>query len=370
MIFKASKPQTLGVELELMLIDLERGRLVSPAEKILAALEGTASAAQVKAEITQSMIEVNSNVHQSAAELALDLESVCRAIDACARPLGAGICGGGAHPFRDWPRQKIFPAPRFEYIDATYGYLARQFTVFGQHVHVGVTSGDDAVRITHWLNRFVPHFIALSAASPFQRGVDTGFESSRVNVVSMFPLSGHMPPCANWSDFAAYFERMKLSGLVRSMKDFYWDVRPKPEFGTVEVRAFDTPLSVQHAVDLAIFVRGLVALGLTEPGSDPDGRWQDAYAVNRFRAARYGLDAPCLDAATGQPVLLADSTLHWLDRCLDSCEAAEDRRRLLRLRDRVVHRASDAGWLRRVRKKPTSWARLMKMQSARLLSDA
>lgn len=370
MIFKPSKPNTLGVELELMLIDLERGKLVSPAEKILAALEGTPRAAQIKAEITQSMIEVNSNVHQSAAELALDLESVCRAIDEYARPLGAGICGGGAHPFRDWPRQKIFPSARFQYIDATYGYLARQFTVFGQHVHVGVTSGDDAVRITHWLNRFVPHFIALSAASPFQRGVDTGFESSRVNVVSMFPLSGHMPPCANWSDFEEYFNRMSSSGLVRSMKDFYWDVRPKPEFGTVEVRAFDTPLSVQHAVDLAIFVRGLVALGLTQPRTDPDGWWRDAYAVNRFRAARYGLNASCLDAATGQPELLADSTLHWLDRCLEICEAAEDRPRLLRLRDHVVNRESDAAWLRQVREKSTPWARLMKMQAARLLTVA
>jgi len=247
--------------------------------------------------------------------------------------------------------------------------------VFGQHVHVGVASADDAIRLTRWLEWFVPHCVALSAASPYQRGVDTAFQSSRVNVATLFPLSGHMPSCTSWRDFTNYFGRMKRTGLVRSMKDFYWDIRPKPEFGTVEVRVLDTPLSVQHAVDLAIFIRGIAALGLQtmDRGKEPARATfmsHEAFAVNRFRAARLGLSATVFDAKRGRDVSLRQDLAEWIARVRQSSTSPADAIRLERLRQRLVRGVSDANWLRKRRAKGESWAQVMRAAQARLLQPS
>lgn len=370
--FRASRPLTLGVELELMLLDARSGRLKSAAAPVLAEAKNSAFGSVIKAEITQAMIEVNSGVHIDGDALASDLLEVCRVLASAARRHGVRICGGGAHPFRDWPSRDVFPQPRFEALEKTYGYLARQFTVFGQHVHVGVASADDAIRLTHWLEGFIPHCIALSAASPYQRGVDTAFQSSRVNVATLFPLSGHMPACRSWREFAAYFARMQRTGLVQSMKDFYWDIRPKPEFGTVEVRVMDTPLSVQHAVDLAIFIRGIAAFGLRamDQGARPAraaSMAHEAYAVNRFRAARFGLAATVFDTTRGRNVSLRQDLTQWLDRIVKAGASPADMVRIERLSKRVRRGTSDANWLRRRRAIGDSWPQAMRAAQAQLL---
>jgi len=99
------------------------------------------------------------------------------------------IAGGGSHPLHKWSERRIYPTERFKHLLEVYGYLTKQFTVFGQHVHIGCPDGDAAIYLTHMLSRYIPHFIALSASSPFQQGADTGFQSSRLNTVSAFPLS-------------------------------------------------------------------------------------------------------------------------------------------------------------------------------------
>src|SRR5690606_31979681 len=128
--------------------------------------------------------------------------------------------------------------------------LAKQFTVFGQHIHVGCGSGDDAIYLVHALARYVPHFIALSASSPFSQGVDTAFDSSRLNAIAAFPLSGSMPFVQSWDELNAYVAKMYRFRIIGSMKDFYWDIRPKPEYGTIEIRVCDTPLTVERAAAL------------------------------------------------------------------------------------------------------------------------
>lgn len=364
--FQPSAPQTLGVELELMLLDRRSGQLSPCATQLLHAMHGRRHAGQVKAEITQTMIEINSAVHVDCDELESDLRSLCATVAAAARPLGTRLCGGGAHPFRDWPRQEIFPTPRFKSLHRTYGYLARQFTVFGQHIHIGVANADDAIRLTHWFARFTPHFIALAASSPFQRGVDTAFQSSRVNVTSLFPLSGIMPACRTWKDFTQYFDRMRRTGLVESMKDLYWDIRPKPEFGTVELRICDTPLTLRHAADLAALARALADIGLREQHVRPNSRLFEVYAANRFRAARYGLEGEIFDAISGRATELRADLIRWLDRCRRSC-AAKDRPRLTRLLDRVRRENSDAQWIKLARARDgLSWGALMRTQAALL----
>ncbi|MGQ0384236.1 MAG: YbdK family carboxylate-amine ligase [Gammaproteobacteria bacterium] len=364
--FRASRAGTLGIELELMLVDGASGQLASDSPALLAEFSGHPLQGQVKAEVTQSMIEVMSGVHASAESLECELRDICRAARAAAARRGLLLCGGGAHPFREWPQREIYPDARFDRLYETYGYLLKLFTVFGLHVHVGMPSADDAIRLAHVFNRHVPHLIALSASSPLQRGVDTGYESSRVNIVSMFPLSGHLPGVNDWRGFAAYFARMQATGLVRSMKDFYWDVRPKPETGTVEIRVCDTPLSVTTAADIAALCQAIARRCLAERPPPPGAGVYEAYAINRFRAARSAFDAEFFDAETGKSDALGNSVVALLDACLPHGEGGAAAR-LLRLRRRALACNSDARWIREALRGGSDWARLMEAQSDRLL---
>jgi carboxylate-amine ligase len=139
-----------------------------------------------------------------------------RSVVAASDRLNVRVAGGGAHPFQHWSDRRIFDKPRFKHVSQLYGYLAKQFTVFGQHIHVGCADGDDALYLLHAFSRYLPQFIALSASSPFYQGVDTAFDSSRLNAVFAFPLSGRAPFALKWSEFTAYFERMSVSGSSRA----------------------------------------------------------------------------------------------------------------------------------------------------------
>jgi carboxylate-amine ligase len=179
-----------------------------------------------------------------------------------------------------------------------YGYLAKQFTIFGQHVHIGCAEGDSALYLLHSMSRYVPHFIALAASSPYHQGIDTGFDSARLNSVFAFPLSGRAPLVERWDDFAEYFERMRAYGIVESMKDFYWDIRPKPEYGTIEIRVFDTPLTVERAAALASYSQALARYLLIERPAPVAESLYDVYTYNRFQACRFGLDGQLIDPRT------------------------------------------------------------------------
>jgi len=199
-----------------------------------------------------------------------------------------------------------------EHIHDLYGYLAKQFTVFGQHIHIGCDSGDTAVRMAHLFSRYIPHFIALSASSPFFQGVDTFFASSRLNSVSAFPLAGHLPFVADWAGFTGYFEQMRELHVVESMKDFYWDIRPKPEFGTIEIRVCDTPLTLERAAALATYARALARYLMEKRPIEPSQDVYRVYGYNRFLACRFGLDAEIID-----PQLRA-----FLENCWETLENA------------------------------------------------
>ena len=174
--FKSSTALSLGIELELQLVRPHDLDLARDAADLLARLEKRKPAGAVKPEITESMIELNSGVHQEVEGLLAELETTRGIVCEEAAKLNVRVCGGGSHPFHSWSDRRIFPTERFRFVTERYGYLAKQFTVFGQHIHVGCASGDDAVYLTHMLTRYVPHFIALTfhptARSPLQRFSD------------------------------------------------------------------------------------------------------------------------------------------------------------------------------------------------------
>jgi carboxylate-amine ligase len=255
--FKHSEPLTLGVELELQLVSRRDFDLTRGASDLLASLDYDGQFGDIKLEITESMIEISTLPRPTAEGIAADLAGLRETLRMhCARN-NIAVCGGGTHPFHRWSERRICPGERFDTIYQRYGYLAKQFTVFGQHIHVGCPSADDAIWLTQALGVYVPAFIALSASSPFVDGVDTFFQSARLNAVSAFPLSGQCPPLANWEQFLKHFGLLQACGIATSIKDLYWDVRPKPEFGTVEIRVCDTPLSIERATALAALAQAL-----------------------------------------------------------------------------------------------------------------
>ena len=298
--FKPSQDLSIGVELELQVLNSRDYNLARDAADLLKVLEKLEHPGEIKPEITESMIELNSSIHTRHDTLLAELKLIRNAVAEAAARLNLNIAGGGSHPFHKWSERRIYPTERFRHLLEVYGYLAKQFTVFGQHIHIGCPNGDEAVYLTHMLSRYIPHFIALSASSPFQQGADTGFQSSRLNTVSAFPLSGNMPFVTTWGEFVAYFEKMRGFHIVESMKDFYWDIRPKPEYGTVEIRVLDTPLTVEHAARLAAYAQTLAHYAFTRRPLPASPDVYLVYKYNRFQACRYGLAATYVDAYTQQ----------------------------------------------------------------------
>jgi glutamate---cysteine ligase / carboxylate-amine ligase len=307
--FTRSDPLTIGVELELQLVNTRDYNLTRGASDLLAAVAKKPHPGEIKPEITESMIEISTGICRDHAQIHAELGALRELLVDAAAKLNIGIAGGGTHPFQEWSERRIYDAPRYMHLSALYGYLAKQFTVFGQHIHVGMPSGDEAMRMALLMSRYVPHFIALSASSPFAHGADTAFDSSRLNVVNAFPLSGYTPFIRTWAAFEEYFGAMIGYGIVESMKDFYWDIRPKPEYGTIELRVCDTPLTMDHAADLAAYAQALAAYLMERRDLEPQKELELVYNYNRFQACRFGFDAGIIDPASHEQARLGEELL-------------------------------------------------------------
>jgi carboxylate-amine ligase len=344
--FRLSQPLTFGVELELQLVSLSDFDLTAASPDLLHLLARKPFPGNVTPEITESMIEINSSVQSRHLPLLHELLDIRNTLVAAGDRLNIGICGGGTHPFQLWSERKIFARPRFEQLSSLYGYLAKQFTVFGQHVHIGCGSGDDALFLLHSLNRYIPHFVALSASSPFVQGQDSLFDSARLNSVFAFPMSGRAPFMLSWDEFEqVYFAKMERTGIIKSMKDFYWDVRPKPEYGTIELRVCDTPLTVERAAALAAYLQALCRhlLERGEPAPLEDDYL--VYNYNRFQACRFGMDGAITHPKTYETMSLREDILATLRKMEPHAEKLDSADALRHLSQEVAE-GSDATWLR------------------------
>ncbi|MBS0350468.1 MAG: glutamate--cysteine ligase [Proteobacteria bacterium] len=343
--FKENPQITMGVELELQLIDLHSFNLTMESRDLMRRLSQIAHPGEIKPEITQGMIEINSSIHTSYHSLLKELYLLRNIIAKEAYQTHIGVCGGGAHPFQKWNEQRIYPSERFASLSEQYGYLAQQFTVFGQHIHIACANGDDALYLCHAFTRYIPHFIALSAASPFHQGIDTAFDCSRLAVINAFPLSGVPPWITQWEEFSSYYQKMTKLKIIKSMKDFYWDIRPKPEYGTMEIRISDTPLTVDKAAQLAAYAQMLARYLLTHrPPCSQDIYL--AYFTNRFRASRYGFDAELIDPLQDTHTPISEDILLTCKHLENHAADLESTEALNLIRNSVRNHDNDAKWLR------------------------
>ena len=294
--FHRSDPFTLGIELELQVVNPPGYDLSQDAS------------------ITESMLEIATGVCRDISHAQIQLSAIQQAVQRAALRHHLQICGGGSHPFHAWQRQQISDNPRYVKTVEHFGYLAQQATVFGQHVHVGCQSGDDAIYLLHGLSRFVPHFIALNAASPWFDSTDSRFACSRLNRFSSYPDNGPMPWVADWQGFRRLFRQLSYTSMIDSMKDLHWDIRPSPQFGTVEVRVMDTPLTLAQAIHIAGFIQTLACWLLTERPFKHQPDDYLLYPFNRYQACRYGLDGTLTDVRSGEQRSIRQEILQLADR--------------------------------------------------------
>jgi len=363
--FASSRPLTMGVELELQIVNTHDYNLAPAAADLMRLMKGRRIPGDVKPEITRGMIEMATGICENHAQALAELREIRDNLVDCARKLDVRLCGGGTHPFQDWSRMRIYDTPRFHEISELYGYLSKQFTIFGQHVHIGCPGPDQALVLLHGMSRFIPHLIALAASSPFVQGTDTGFHSARLNSVFAFPLSGRAPFVQRWDDFEVFFGKMARTGVVKSMKDFYWDIRPKPEFGTIEVRVLDTPLTVEKAAALAGLIQCLARWLRTERPYALNEDDYLPYTFNRFQACRFGLAATFVDPTSGEHRLLRDDLLSIFDKLEVHAMELRAEEAIVLLRNEIKGLGNDAGWIRQQQEREHLLPEVVRLQSLR-----
>jgi len=300
--FGRSEPYTLGVEEEYMLLDPETFDLVQHIDTVLAAMEGHELKARVNPELMQSVLEVATPVCRTPADVDGALRQLRAYVTGIATDKNLRVGSAGTHPFSLFERQRITARDRYRALVDQMQYVARRELIFGLHVHVAIDDADKAIQV---VNGMLPHLaplLALSASSPFWRGEPTGLASSRQMVFAAFPRSGPPPRFRDYAEYAEVVGHLEKTGCIADYTHIWWDIRPHPRLGTVEVRICDSVSRVEDAVAIAAYVQALAKL-LSErfdAGTPIDTYHRILVTENKWLAGRYGLEAPVIDLATGR----------------------------------------------------------------------
>ncbi len=306
---------TLGVELELQLVDSRTMGLRGEIAEILQRLPSTLQDS-VRPEFLQCYVEVNSGVCRTAAEVGSDLSQKLELVARAAARSSVRLAWGGTHPFSHWQDQRITPDARYYELADLLQETVRRPVTFGLHVHVGVDSGDTAIAVGNRIQEHLPALLALSSNSPFWGGRATGFHAHRIELLEGFPTGGLAPLFRDWNDFNALVDRMVRCGFIKSEKELWWDVRPNREHGTVEVRICDMPADLAAVLGLAALIQCLVDDLTRRRSSDSelDGCFPLLVRQNRWRAARFGLGAALVDHRSGRPTPAWQAVCEMTDR--------------------------------------------------------
>ncbi|HLB05012.1 MAG TPA: carboxylate-amine ligase [Gaiellaceae bacterium] len=300
--FGASAPYTLGVEEEYMLLDSETFDLVQHIDTVLAAVEGHELESQINAELMQSVLEIATPVCRTAGDVLRELTTLRGYVGSIAREQGLRFGSAGTHPFSLFERQRITAKDRYRELVDRLQYVARRELIFGMHIHVAVDDPDKAIRVVNGLLPQLAALLALSASSPFWRGEPTGLASSRQMVFSAFPRSGPPPRFRDYSDYAEVVGQLERTGCIADYTHIWWDIRPHPRLGTIEIRICDAVTRIEDPVALAAYCQALVKQ-LCErhaAGEEIPSYHRILTSENKWLAARYGLEAPIMDLATGR----------------------------------------------------------------------
>ena len=300
--YGSSAPYTLGVEEEYMLLDPETWDLVQHIDSVLAAVAEGEFQARIYPELMQSVIEITTPVCTSAAEVDQQLRRLRTYVGRVASAEGCRFASAGTHPFSLFERQRITAKDRYRTLVDQMQYIARRELIFGMHMHVAVDDAEKAIQVSNGLIVHLPEFLALSASSPFWRGEPTGLASSRQMVFSAFPRSGIPPRFESYDGFAEVVGQLERTGCVPDYTHIWWDIRPHPRLGTVELRICDAVTRVEDVVAITAYYQACVKMLCehVETGGTVPTFHRVLTTENKWLAARHGLNAPVMDLVTGR----------------------------------------------------------------------
>jgi carboxylate-amine ligase len=343
--FAKSERSTVGIEWEVAIVDRETGELASIGDRVLDALRGPDGSPhpRITHELLLNTVELVSGAHHRVADAVTDLTDAIDDVRAVLDELGDYelICSG-SHPFSQWYDQGMTESPRYRKLIDRTRWWGRNMMIWGIHVHVGIDDRDKALPILDGLLAYVPHLQALSASSPFWAGVETGYASNRALMFQQLPTAGLPYPLADWGAYERYVDDLVRTGVIEDHSEVRWDIRPSPKWGTIEVRVCDGASTATEIAAIAAFIQCLVDWmserldnGETLPVLQP---WY--VRENKWRAARYGMDAEIITDVAGTERLVGDDVRDLLTTLAPVAQRLGCGPELQRLRDTLDGGAS------------------------------
>ena len=309
---------TIGIEEEMMIVHAETLELVNAIESML---EGS-PAGEIKPELMESVLEVSTDPCENTAVAAEQLRALRRQVTQTAASKGLAIGAAGTHPFALWEDQRVVARPRYRDLISALRFVARQELIFGMHVHVGIDDPEKAIHIVNGMRVHIPVLLALSANSPFWRGDLTGLASTRTPIFRAFPRVGMPPTYKDWADYERRIEFMVGTRVIEDYTYLWYDVRPHPNFGTVEVRVMDSQTHVEHTLGLAALTQALVheLAAHYESGKHLSRYPFEMLDENKWLGARHGLEGELVDLPKRERVATRALARRLLDRAREHAQ--------------------------------------------------
>ncbi|MBA4054808.1 MAG: carboxylate--amine ligase [Marivirga sp.] len=310
--FKSSTRElSLGVELELQVLDGSSLLLTPHAAEIISLCKDE----RFEQEFFQSTLEVITGASLNVQEIEADLKKSLKKVSAVAQQLNFKLGSTGTHPLGDYRERLITPSPRYDDLTDRNQWIIRRMAVYGMHIHIGMPSGDACIRYNYFFMHFLPHILALSGSSPFWQGKYTGLSSCRPTTYESLPTAGMPYLVKDWQSFQNLVHFLLKSKSITSMKDLWWDLRPSPKYGTLELRFCDEPATLYESLSIVAFVH-LLAHWFR----DHEEEWTTSHAPlkqwifreNKWRAIRYGLTAEIVVSRTGKTKSLQKDIYDWI----------------------------------------------------------
>lgn len=322
--FAESERSTIGVEWELALVDATTGDLVQTASDVLREL-GTPDGRehpQITHELLLNTVELVTRVHRTVPAAITDLRELTGLVREVTDPLGIELMCAGTHPFAQWYDQRVTPNERYDRLLERTRWWGRQMMIWGIHVHVGIEDRRKALPIVNGLLTYSPLLQALSASSPFWAGAQTGYASNRVLMFQQLPTAGLPWQFERWAEYEEYVQDLMTTGVVADYSEVRWDIRPSPHWGTVEVRACDGLATADEVGAVAALIHCLTdrMSGRLDNGVEPVTLQPWFVRENKWRAARYGLDADVVVAPDGTQRRAKDALLELVEELAPTAE--------------------------------------------------
>lgn len=362
LIFSGSPDHTLGVELEILLLDPET-KAYNP--KVIEVLEQcqTEGISRIKCELHLALIEINTRKTTSFQEMAQRLRTKASKLRAITDKMNIELLMTGAHPSSMWHDNILFPDPRYYVIIDKLQWTARRVNTNGMHLHFGVKNGELALTLMYEFLPYIPLIIALAASSPYWQQDDTGFDSCRQNVMNNLLYSGPAPYFESWEHFNRYVARLKSTGSIQSIKDLHWQIRPNLEFGTVEFRIMDALPTLQETLAVLALIQNLATYLMRN--LDPLKRSKTSYEErfwitpeNQWEAAKRGLDGMIIPENCTERVKIRDEIKKTITLLSPIAEELGNLKEFLYLEEMLKH-GNSASRQREVFKKTGSFIKVI-----------